>query len=318
MEAINVFSIMILRLLAATGIFFALIGCIGTDYVDDPVIGEQIEISQSQLALMVDETFTLTATYFDQYGIEKSVELAWTSSAPGVASVDSKGTVKAISAGQVMVVASHGSIVSSSVNITVVANASQVAKVVITSPSNKISLGVGESHTLTVTVKNINDEILTGRTVQWFSENASIATVSNGVVTGVSSGLVDVHAKVEGVKSNLLNFSIGGGLSGSFISAGGYKAIGMASLKEEGGNIILEFSNNFETSFALGTFVYMANVTNGSQVKANGLEVAQITTNGAKSFNLSAISPGIKLTDYKYVIILCKPASVTFGYAELK
>jgi hypothetical protein len=62
----------------------------------------------------------------------------------------------------------------------------------------------------------------------------------------------------------------------------------------------------------------MANVTNGSQVKANGLEVAQITTNGAKSFNLSALRPGIKLTDYSYVIILCKPASVTFGYAELK
>jgi Bacterial Ig-like domain (group 2) len=215
------------------------------------------------------------------------------------------------------VVASYGNVLSSSVNITVVSTGNQVAKVEI--GSDKISIGAGESHALTVMVKNINDEILTGRAVQWFSENASIATVSsNGVVTGVSTGLVDIHAKVEGVKSNILNFSIGGGLSGSFISAGGYKAMGMASLKDEGGKIILEFSNNFEASFALGTFVYMANVTNGLQVKANGLEVAQITTNGAKSFNLSAVSPGIKLTDYKYVIILCKPASVTFGYAELK
>ena len=309
---------MILRLLIVIGILFTLSGCIGTDYVDDPIIGEQIEMSESQLALMVGESHPLSATYFDEYGIEKSVELLWTSSAPGVATVDSKGVVKAISAGQAMVVASFGSTLSSSVNITVVANANQVAKVEITSPSNKISLGVGESHALVVVVKNINNEILTSREVQWFSENASIATVNNGVVTGVSTGLVDIHAKVEGVKSNLLNFSIGGGLSGSFVSAGGYKAIGMASLKELNGDIILEFSTNFETSFALGTFVYMSNVTNGSQVKANGLEVAQITTNGAKSFNLSAISPGIKLIDYKYVIILCKPASVTFGYAELK
>jgi hypothetical protein len=179
-------------------------------------------------------------------------------------------------------------------------------------------LEVNESHTLLVSVKNINDEPLNGRTVEWFSENSSIATVNNGVVTGVATGLVDIHAKVEGVKSNVLNFSVGAGLTGSFVSAGGYKASGMASLKEMDGDIFLEFSNNFETSFALGTYVYMSNVTNGTQVKANGLEVSQITSNGAKSFNLSLISPATKLTDYKYVIILCKPASVTFGYAELK
>ncbi len=300
-------------------ILFCLSGCIGTDFVDDPIVDEQIEISIAQLALMVGETHPLAATYFDQYGVQRSVELVWTSSAPLVASVDSQGSVKALSAGQAMIVASFGSVVSSSVNVTVVSNANQVAKVEIASPSNKISLAIGEVHTLTWAVKNINNEILIGRTVQWFSENSSIATVSNeGKVTGVSTGMVDIHAKVEGVKSNLLNFSVGSGLTGTFVSAGGYKAIGMASLKEENGKIILEFSSNFETSFALGTFVYMANVTNGSQVKANGLEVAQITTNGAKSFNLSAVSPGIKLTDYKYVIILCKPASVTFGYAELK
>lgn len=299
-------------------ILHLLTGCIETDYVDDPIVGERIEISQSQVALKIDESLPLSATYYDQYGIEKPVEFVWTSSAPLVATVDARGVVKAINAGQAMIVASFGSVVSSSLNITVVANTNQVAKVEITSPSNKISLAINESHTLNVTVKNINDEILTGRKVEWFSENSAIATVSNGVVTGVSTGLVDIHAKVEGVKSNLLNFSVGSGLSGTFVSSGGYKAIGMATLKEEGGKIMLEFSSNFETSFALGTFVYMANVTNGTQVRANGLEVSQISNNGAKIFNLSAISPGIKLTDYKFVIILCKPASVTFGYAELK
>jgi len=309
---------MTFRSLTVTGIFLLLTACIGTDYVDDPIVDERIEVSRSLLALMVDEEETVSAIYFDQYGIEKPAVFVWTSSAPSVAIVDSNGVVKAIGAGQAVVVASIGNIVSSSVNITVVSGSDQVAKVEVTSPSGKISLAIGESHVLTVSVKNINDEVLSGRSVEWFSENSSIASVNNGVVTGVSSGLVDIYAKVEGVKSNVLNFSVGTGLSGSFISTGGYKATGMVSLKEEAGNIILEFSNNFETSFALGTFVYMANVTNGTQVKASGLEVASITTNGAKSFNLSAINPGIKLTDYKYVIILCKPASLTFGYAELK
>lgn len=309
---------MILRLAMAAGIIFSLHGCIGTDYVDDPIIGERIEINVLQLALSVDESYPLSATFYDQYGIEKPATFIWVSSNSPVATVDTNGVVKAISKGQAMIIASFGTTVSSSVNITIVEDETQVATVEITSPSNKISLAIGESHTLKVEVKNINDALLLGRTIEWFSENSSIATVSDGVVTGVSAGLVDIHAKVEGVKSNLLNFSVGSGLSGNFVSAGGYKAIGMASLKEVNGDIILEFSNNFETSFALGTFVYMANVTNGTQVKANGLEVAQITTNGAKTFNLSAIKPDIKFTDYKYVIILCKPASVTFGYAELK
>lgn len=299
------------------GSFLIMSACIGTDYVDDPIIGARIEISASILALKVTETYAASATYFDQYGIEKPVSLSWTSSNPNVAEVDSKGLVRAISAGQAMIVASYETSVSSALTITVVESNTQVASVVISSPSNKISLGIGESHTLSVVVKNIDNEILEGRTVEWFSENSSIATVANGLVTGVSTGLVDIHAKVDGVKSNLLNFSVGSGLTGTFIGAGGYKAVGMASLKEVEGEIVLEFSTNFETSFALGTFVYMANVTNGSQVKANGFEVAQITSNGAKSFNLSAIMPAIKLTDYKYVIILCKPASITFGYAEL-
>jgi hypothetical protein len=302
----------------SAGIIFALHGCIGTDYVDDPIIGERIEINVLQLALSVEESYPLSATYYDQYGIEKPVLFIWESSNPLVIKVDTNGVLKAISKGQAMIIASFGTTVSSSVNITIVEDETQVATVEIVSPSNKISLAIGESHRLELLVKNINNEILEGRSVEWFSENSSIAAVNDGLIIGLSTGLVDIHAKVEGVKSNLLNFSVGSGLSGDFVSAGGYKALGMASLKEMNGDIMLEFSNNFETSFALGTFVYMANVTNGTQVKANGLEIAQITTNGTKIFNLSAIRPDIKFTDYKYVIILCKPASVTFGYAELK
>lgn len=309
---------MILRLSFFTGMLFMLSGCIGTDYVDDPMVGERIVINASSQAVMVGERVSLTAIYYDPYGIERPSALTWTSSKPLVASVDANGVVNALSAGQTMIIASFETTKSLPVTITVVANADQVATVIITSPGNKISLGVGESHTLTISVKNIQNEILTDRSVQWFSENSSIAMISNGVVAGVSPGLVDIHAKVDGVKSNVLTFSVGGGLSGSFVSAGGYKAIGMASLREVDGKITLTFSSDFETSFALGTFVYMANVTNGAQAKVNGLEVAQITTNGAKSFNLTALNPGIKLTDYKYAIILCKPASVTFGYAELK
>lgn len=77
-------------------------------------------------------------------------------------------------------------------------------------------------------------------------------------------------------------------------------------------------SSNFETSFALGTFIYLANSTSGSSVRSTGLEVAEIKNNGAKTFNITQIKSNATLTDFKYVVILCKPASLTFGFAELK
>lgn len=293
--------------------------CIGTDYVDDPIVGERLEVSQTQLALMKGQSQSLSATFYNQYGIATNAVVSWTSSNSLIASVDAMGVVQGLIAGQAMIIASVGETKSASINVNVVIDESQVASVEIISPENKQSLAVGESHPLQVVVKNINGIAITGKTVQWFTENSAIATVNNtGLVTGISAGVVDVHAKADGVKSNIINFSIGGGKSGTFVSAGGYKAIGMATMKNMDGKLILEFSSNFETSFALGTYVYLANSTNGSQVRAGGLEVAQITTNGAKTFNLSAVKPGITLNDYSYVIILCKPASVTFGYALLK
>ncbi len=299
-------------------ILFFLVGCVGTDFVDDPIVGESLEISTTQLALRVGESSQLKATYFNQYGIEEPVMLEWISSAPQVAKVTAEGVVEAVAGGQAMIVVSFGSNLIESVMVTVVTSSTEVSSVAVSSPGDKISLAVGESHTLEVKVNNINNEPLADRTVEWFSENAGIATVDDkGKVTGVSGGMVEIHAKADGVKSNVLNFSVGGGFAGTFVSSGGYKAVGMATLKEVDGKIILEFSQNFETSFALGTFVYMSNTTNGSQVQSGGLEVAQITTNGAKSFNLTAISPSYKLTDYKFVVILCKPARLTFGYAQL-
>ena len=291
--------------------------CIGTDYQDDPIVGERIEIDLERLALRKNETKKLTATFYDQYGLPATASLVWTSSNASIVAVDANGFITGLSAGQAMVIASVGATQSKSVEVNVVLDDTRVATVEVVSPGQKKSLAILEKHQLQAMVKNINGELLTGKTIQWFSENSAIATVADGWVTGVSQGIVDIHAKVDGVKSNVINFSIGSGRTGTFVSAGGYRAVGMATLRISDGKLMLELSNNFETSFALGTYVYLANTTNGSQVRSSGLEIAQITTNGAKTFNVSAIKPDVKITDYNYVIILCKPASVTFGFALL-
>jgi hypothetical protein len=303
--------------LLLSGFLLLLGGCIGVDYLDDPIVGERIGTESQPVAILKGNTYQSKAKYYDQYGVEQMVDLVWSSSNSLIASVNEDGLVTGNASGQATIIVSFNT-AESSFQVNVVLDQNQVASVEISIPGNQTSLAIGGTVSLSVAVKNIEAQALADRTIEWFSENASIASVDNmGVVTGLGMGMVDIHAKSEGVKSNVITLSVGGGRSGSFVGAGGYTAAGTATLSVMDNKLILQLSNNFQTSFALGTFVYLANSTNGAQVRASGLEVAQITTNGAKTFDITAISPTTGLLDYRYVIILCKPATVTFGYADL-
>lgn len=298
-------------------ILFLMTSCIGVDHIDDPIVGAKISIEPKLAALMPDQTTTLTAEYYDEYGIKQDVELIWTSSDPAVATVDQNGLVTGKSFGQAIIQASFDGISSPQVTINVVLDEDDVATVGISSP--KTILVKDEMVTLTVVVKNILGEELPGHTAEWFAENESIVAVNSatGKVTGISNGIGAVHAKVDGVKSNSIEFMVGTGRTGTFVSAGGYKAVGKAFMEFSGGKLTVTLSNDFETSYALGTYIYLANTTSGSGVRANGLELMQIKADGAHTFNVTAIDATVQLYDYRYVVILCKPASVTFGYADL-
>jgi hypothetical protein len=293
-----------------------IVSCAEVDYFDDPIVGERIVVEQQQIALMSGQMNTVMASYFDQYGIPQDVTFVWSSTVPSVATVNSQGKVTAFMDGQTVVQPSYNGFAGPPVNVTVVSDLTSVALVQVTAP--KTNLAQGEKVQLTSSVRNINSEVLPGKTVEWFSENSSIITVSaSGEVTAVGQGVAEIHAKSEGVKSNSIVFTISTSRDGSFVPAGGYQARGTAILKNENNQLILELSSDFQTSFALGTYIYLANSTNGGTVKTSGFEVAQISTNGAKSFNITQINPNINLFDYRYVIILCKPAGLTFGFADL-
>jgi hypothetical protein len=66
------------------------------------------------------------------------------------------------------------------------------------SPSTN-GLIVGQTAALTAIAKDANGKVIDGRTVQWATDNAAIATVStSGVVTAVAEGTTTVSATVEG------------------------------------------------------------------------------------------------------------------------
>jgi uncharacterized protein YjdB len=57
---------------------------------------------------------------------------------------------------------------------------------------------VGRTVNITATVKDQRDSVMTGKVVTWSSSNTPVATVVNGVVTGVSKGQATIVASVDG------------------------------------------------------------------------------------------------------------------------
>jgi hypothetical protein len=72
-----------------------------------------------------------------------------------------------------------------------------VARVGVT--PNTVVLEAGATHQLTAVAFDVNDDVLTGRAVQWSTEEASVATVSTtGLVTAVAGGYSLITATIDG------------------------------------------------------------------------------------------------------------------------
>ncbi len=295
-------------------------GCIGTDVLEDPIVGERIETDISQVALLVGDTASVTANYYDQYGLPSDRQLSWNSDNQSIAEINDFGLVMAISPGQTRVRASLGSTMGPTILVNVVDSDTAVAQVVVSSPAGN-EVAVGDTLSLEVQVLRLSGEPVSGLEVAWYvSDSAVLMILPDGKVKGLSNGVANVYAVVEGVESNMLSIQVGSAERiGTFVSSGGYQTEGTARLFFGlDGHLNLELSSDFETDFALGTFVYLSNSISGSATAVNGLEISVITTNGYKLFNVSAVDSNVGIDSYSHVIILCKPASLTFGYALMQ
>ncbi|WP_421879551.1 DM13 domain-containing protein [Marinoscillum sp.] len=293
--------------------------CIGTDYLDDPK-DPAILTNVTSASLEIGGTFQVEATYYyNMWVADESAVLFWRSNNPDVATVDQNGLVTGTGKGQTQIVIIYPEEDTVRVGITVVTDFNDVAEVLIASSTS--SIDVGGTTQLSLEVYNLAGDPYagTGDTL-WSVSDASVASITQeGLLTGLSDGQVNVTASVDGVLSEPLPIMVGmQARTGTFQGVGSYQAIGTCILEvADNDDLTLTFSDNFTTSFALGTFVYLANTTDGAAVRAQGVELGEITSNGAKFFNVSEIDASIELDDYRYVIILCKPASITFGYADL-
>ena len=146
-----------------------------------------VTLSQPAAEMIIGEFITLKATISPSNATER--EIMWASSKQSVASVDQTGKVVSIAEGTSTITATAGGKLGSCV-VTVSKGVVEVSS--INFDKTGVSLKVGETVTLTATVK---PDDATDKIVTWSTSDASVATVSDGVVTAIKLGSATIRAK---------------------------------------------------------------------------------------------------------------------------
>jgi len=173
----------ILAFLLVLGLGLVFVGC-----VDSDVKPTKIEISGSN-EVVVEATIKLEAVVTPSDATDKSV--AWESSDPAIATV-SNGTVKGVKEGTVTITATCNADKSVKDEIKVTVKAKEEQKDVFPtsiSVSGANEVEVGKEVSLTATVLPAD---ATNKGVVWSTSDATVATVANGTVKGVSVGVATI------------------------------------------------------------------------------------------------------------------------------
>lgn len=166
---------------------------IGCTEKETQVEVSSVSLNTATIEMIEGENFTLVATVLPKNAEYDGV--TWASSNTSVASVNS-GTVTAVKEGTATITASVGG---KSATCSVKVSAKIVAVTSITLDKTTLSLAVGESATLTATVK---PDDATDKTVVWSSSDESVVKVDNGKVTALTTGQARITAAVGNITAS--------------------------------------------------------------------------------------------------------------------
>lgn len=152
---------------------------------------EQILTTQSDTAyLVIGETLEVGAATLPE---KAENVLDYTSTNPGVATVDPNGTINAVADGQTTIVIAATDESGITTSFDVIVRKPDVSA--ITLDQSAVTLSVGSSTTLRATV----EPALANQAVEWASSNPAVATVdANGNVTALAIGTATITATAEG------------------------------------------------------------------------------------------------------------------------
>ncbi len=157
----------------------------------DAVQVDSVTLNKTTLALTVGGSETLTATVLPETAENKT--LTWTSSVPGVATVEG-GKVTALAAGETVITAKTANGKTATCTVTVTAGGTTTVPVTgVTVTPATLSLVVNGTSTLTAAVAPAN---ATNRAVTWSTSAPAVATVdaATGVVKAIAVGTATITA----------------------------------------------------------------------------------------------------------------------------
>jgi len=124
--------------------------------------------------------------------------VTWTSLNRSIAEVNTSGNVVARAVGTALIVASANGFAPDTARIVVRQDVASISVSGAQSP-----LQVGQSVQLSATVRDANNNAISGASVSWSTSNSSVATVSSsGLVRGVSAGSATITASSGGVSAS--------------------------------------------------------------------------------------------------------------------
>jgi uncharacterized protein YjdB len=147
---------------------------------DAPVAVTGVSLNKTSMTLAIGDSETLTATVEPAKASNKNI--TWSTSDPSVATVDD-GVVKGVAEGSATItVTTQDGSKTATCDVTVVDN---IPVTGVTLDQTSVSVDRGKTVTLTASVLPYN---ASDKVVEWSTSNSSVATVDNGVVTGVAVG----------------------------------------------------------------------------------------------------------------------------------
>lgn len=156
-----------------------------------PVAITGVTLDKTTISLEAGQTAQLTATV--QPGNADNQAVTWSSSDNNVVSVDATGKITANAKGSatITVTTADGG-KTATCTVTVTEPAAPVAVTGVTLNKNNTTIYTGRTETLTATIQPAD---ATNKAVTWTSDNTGVATINNGVVTGVSVGTATITVK---------------------------------------------------------------------------------------------------------------------------
>ena len=286
-------------------------GVTGTAPVSVSIIAvASVTVTPSPATVTTGGTVTLAAIVKDANGnVLTGRVVAWSTSNPGVATVSSTGVVTGVAAGTVTITAtSEGKSGTSTVTVTT----APVGSVTVTpSPTTII---IGQSTTLTATVKDVNGNTVS-RTVSWSSSNTAKATVtSSGVVTAVDTGAVTITATAGGVSGTASVTIVPVPVASVTVTPasatiGVGKTVQLAAVtKDANGNVLTGRTITWSTSDATVATVSSTGVVTGA---GSGGKSATITATSEGKSGTSTIT--VTPVPVGSVTVTPAPASVIIG-----